>query len=68
MSSIGHTRIYTSLTDVTLERRPDIAEAERKMQQQNALIGVAVAAFYQPSISRRLRAIPERLPLCPSQI
>ena len=29
-----------------LERRPDVATSERKMAQQNALVGVAKSAFY----------------------
>ncbi|CDZ76038.1 Outer membrane protein OprM precursor [Legionella massiliensis] len=42
--------IPVTIPSVWLERRPDVAQAERLMQQANAQIGVAVAAFY-PSLS-----------------
>jgi NodT family efflux transporter outer membrane factor (OMF) lipoprotein len=43
-------RIPVVLPSTLLERRPDIASSERTMEQENALIGVAIAGYF-PDIS-----------------
>jgi NodT family efflux transporter outer membrane factor (OMF) lipoprotein len=42
--------VPVTLPSALLERRPDVAQAERTMEQENALIGVAIAAYY-PDVS-----------------
>jgi NodT family efflux transporter outer membrane factor (OMF) lipoprotein len=46
----GIPKIPVALPSTLLERRPDIAASERTMQEENALIGVAEAAYF-PDVS-----------------
>ena len=50
-------RIPVSLPSTLLERRPDIAGAERTMQEENALIGAAEAAWF-PAMIEYIGPIP----------